>query len=117
MVEHGDGAGFLRFEELDAEFFSASAAINFGVGAFDFATDWDDFSGFWVGGESAIVNGVGVVLSADLFGFAIDVDDEVAAWIEVDVAVGEFVIEGGNCFNKWIHGMQSLDGFFGFQYL
>ena len=88
MVESGDEAGFFGFKELDAKFFGTSAAINFGVGSFYFASDGNDFPGFWVGGEPAIVDGVGVVFAADLVGFAIDVDDEVAAGIEFDVAVG-----------------------------
>lgn len=68
------------------------------MSAFYFAPGGYGFTGFWIDSKAAIVDNISEVFGANQAVFAIEVDDEVAARIEVDVAFGQFIVDRGEVF-------------------
>lgn len=81
-------------KQSNAEFLGGSAAKELRGDAFNVGVTRDWLSSFWGAGEAAIVDKIGVVFGANQFLHAINVNDKVAAGVEINGTVREFLIEG-----------------------
>lgn len=94
MIEPGDRAGLIGIlKQGDAEFLSRATGINLVVLARGTACAGQGLAGLWITGNPLIVNTVTKMLGADVLLLMIQIDQEVAAWIKVNVTVREGMIQ------------------------
>jgi len=93
VVEAADGESRSALGELDAEFLCGCPSIDTHRRAGCSPATTDHFPGFGIGGSASVIDAIAVVLNNQFTAVDINLDQEIAQWVEINGSLRELLIE------------------------
>ncbi len=105
MIQAAERVGTFPLTQGHTQFLGTAAPIHRQGRARAGTAATEHFAGVWIGGQPLPINGIAVVLGQQLAPFPVELDQEVALWIQGNETLGESVVE-----LTALAGIQSLAG-------